>query len=86
MNVTIYIRDNCRFCDRALTLLQSKNIDLHIINASEDARLRAQMIEKSGRNTFPQIFIGDKPVGGCDDIHALEESGQLDALLRKGEA
>jgi len=86
MHVTIYIRDNCRFCDRALTLLRKKNVDLHIINANGDETLRAQMIEKSGRRTFPQIFIGEKAIGGCDDLYALEETGQLDGLLLGGKS
>jgi len=83
MKVTLYIRDHCRFCDRALTLLREKNVDLDIINASGDETIRAQMIERAGgRHTFPQIFIGNKPIGGCDDLYALEAAGQLDALLQ----
>jgi len=82
VNVTIYIRDHCRFCDRALALLRQKNIALEIINATGDEALRAQMMAKSSRHSFPQIFIGDKPIGGCDDLYALEETGELDMLLQ----
>jgi len=85
VNVTIYIRDHCHFCDRAVALLHEKNVVFEVINAGADEGLKAQMIEKSGRRTFPQIFIGDKPVGGCDDLLRLEKTGQLDILLR-GEA
>jgi len=82
MTITIYIRDKCSFCDRALLLLRKKNIDLQVINASHDEAVRTQMMEKTGGRTFPQILIGDKPIGGCDDLYALEASGQLDTLLQ----
>jgi len=83
MNVTLYIRDHCRFCDRALALLREKNIDVQIINAGTDEALKAEMIARSGgRCSFPQIFVGDKLIGGCDDLYALEKAGQLDALLQ----
>ncbi len=52
------------------------------INATGNAELRKEMVERAnGRNTFPQIFIGETHVGGCDDLYALEEDGKLDALL-----
>jgi len=81
MKVTLYIRDHCRFCDRALALLRGKMVELDIINASGNEALRQEMIEKSGGRTFPQIFINDRPIGGCDDLYALEAAGQLDVLL-----
>jgi len=83
MKVTIYIRDHCSFCDRALKLLREKNINMQVINANHDETARAQMIEKTGGRTFPQIIIGNKPIGGCDNLYALEATGQLDTLLQE---
>jgi glutaredoxin 3 len=48
----------------------------------EDEQFRQEMIARSGRNTVPQIFIGDKPIGGCDDLFALDHSGELDRLIQ----
>ncbi|WP_234851819.1 glutaredoxin domain-containing protein, partial [Brucella canis] len=54
------------------------------IDASATPELRAEMQERSGRNTFPQIFIGSVHVGGCDDLYALEDEGKLESLLKTG--
>ncbi|MGV1916161.1 glutaredoxin 3 [uncultured Agrobacterium sp.] len=80
-SVTIYTRDFCGYCARAKALLQSKNVNFTEYNATENAQYRQEMMDKSGRNTFPQIFIGDQHVGGCDDLHALDRDGKLDPLL-----
>lgn len=80
-SVTIYTRDFCGYCARAKALLQSKNVNFTEYNATENPQYRQEMMDKSGRNTFPQIFIGERHVGGCDDLHALERAGELDALL-----
>jgi len=80
--VTVYTKMFCPFCDRALSLLAEKGADVTEIPAAMDAKKRAEMIERSGgRSTFPQIFIGDLHVGGCDDLYALDEKGRLDPLL-----
>ncbi len=79
--VIIYTRDGCPYCTKAVNLLTQKGAKFIEYNNSKDGAYRAEMIEKSGRNTFPQIFIGPTHVGGCDDIHALNDSGKLDALL-----
>lgn len=79
--VTIYHKNGCPYCARAEALLQSKNVAPQIIEASLDLKMRKEMNEKSGRNTFPQIFINGKHVGGCDDLMALEAQGKLDLLL-----
>lgn len=80
--VTIYTRGFCPFCSRAVSLLKKKNADFDEINAGMDADKRAEMIQRSnGGRTFPQIFIGDRHIGGCDEMMALERQGQLDALL-----
>lgn len=80
--VTIYTRQFCPYCTRALKLLKSKNVDLTHIDAGMDAAKKKEMVQRSGGGrTFPQIFIGDTHIGGCDDMMALERSGKLDALL-----
>jgi len=81
-DVTIYTRQFCPYCTRAVSLLKSKNVNFNEIDAGMDAQKKAEMVERSGGGrTFPQIFIGEKHVGGCDDMMALEQSGELDSLL-----
>ena len=79
--VTIYTRPFCGYCARALKLLNDKGADFTEIEAGMDPALRQEMMQRSGRNTFPQIFIGERHIGGCDDMMALERAGELDALL-----
>lgn len=81
-SVTIYTRQGCGYCSRAKALLASKGVDFTEHDATGNPELRQEMIAKSkGGMTFPQIFIGDRHVGGCDDLHALDRAGKLDALL-----
>jgi len=79
--VVIYTRPFCGYCSRALALLAKKGVDFTEIEAGMDPEKRREMMERSGRNTFPQIFIGDRHIGGCDEMMALEHAGKLDALL-----
>lgn len=80
--VTIYTRPMCGYCARAVSLLKKKGIDFNEIDAGFDREKRAEMVQRSnGGNTFPQIFINDDHIGGCDDMMALERAGKLDALL-----
>lgn len=80
--ITIYSKPGCPFCVRAMQLLDSKNAAFKEIIASQDANIKAEMVQKSnGARTFPQIFINDKHIGGCDDLFALENAGNLDPLL-----
>ncbi|MEZ5958019.1 MAG: glutaredoxin 3 [Hyphomonadaceae bacterium] len=81
VQVTIYTRAFCPYCTRAIALLQRKGVEVKEIDATGCPLTRQEMIQRSGRWTFPQIFVGDKHVGGCDDLHALEQSGGLDPLL-----
>jgi glutaredoxin 3 len=62
--------------------LTGKGVAFEEINVEDDAKFRQEMIERSGRNTVPQIFIGDKRIGGCDDLFALDHSGELDRLIQ----
>lgn len=80
--VTIYTRMMCGYCAAAKRLLDSKGVTYTEHDASFSPDLRQEMIGRAnGRSTFPQIFIGDTHVGGSDELHALERSGRLDALL-----
>lgn len=79
--VTIYTKPGCPYCVRAMMLLEEKKADVNEIVAAFDPTLRQEMMQKSGRTTYPQIFIGEKHVGGCDDIYALDRAGKLDELL-----
>ena len=83
-DVIIYTRDGCPYCVRAKSLLDSKGAGYREINASKDPAIRQEMIERSGRNTFPQVFVNGQHLGGCDDIHALDARGKLDPLLTQG--
>ncbi len=82
--VLIYTRPYCGFCARALALLQKKGVAYtEIDDASFDPEKRKEMLQRSGgKATFPQIFIGDQHIGGCDDMMALEFAGKLDPLLQ----
>ena len=80
--VVIYTRDFCYYSDAARELLQRKGVVFTEHNTTGKPELRKQMIERAnGGNTFPQVFIGDAHVGGCDDLYALEEQGKLDVML-----
>lgn len=81
-NVVIYTRQFCGYCVKAKRLLAEKGIRFHEIDATDSPAKRSEMMQKAkGRSTFPQIFIGDLHVGGCDELHALERAGKLDPLL-----
>ncbi|MDT6939547.1 glutaredoxin 3 [Brucella pseudogrignonensis] len=84
-DITIYTRPGCPYCTRAVSLLKNKGVEFNEINAGATPELRAEMQERSGRNTFPQIFVGSVHVGGCDDLVALDNAGKLDGLLATGE-
>jgi glutaredoxin 3 len=81
-HVTIYTRPYCSYCVRAVALLEDKGVDFTEIEAGFDPDKRAEMMRRSGRATFPQIFVGDTHVGGCDDLMALDRAGELDPLLK----
>lgn len=80
--VTIYTRAFCPYCTRALQVLKDKGVELNEIDAGMDPALREEMTQRSnGGRTFPQIFVGDKHIGGCDDMLALDRAGKLDPML-----
>lgn len=81
-DVTIYTRQWCGYCTAAKRLLDEKGVAYTEHDATSAPELRNEMLAKSnGRTTFPQIFIGNRHIGGCDDLHALDRAGKLDQLL-----
>ena len=82
-DVTVYTRQLCGYCSAAKNLLSRKGVSFVENDATFDPALRQEMISKAnGSSTFPQIFVGDIHVGGCDDLMALERAGKLDQLLQ----
>jgi len=82
IKVEVYSGDFCPYCVRAKALLEKKGVLYSEYNVQRDVHRRVEMLERSnGGRTIPQIFIGDRHVGGCDDLYALERRGELDAWL-----
>jgi glutaredoxin 3 len=80
--VVMYSTAFCGYCQRARNLLERKGVAVQEIKVDEDFRERETMMKRSGgRRTVPQIFIGERHVGGYDDLAALDRAGELDALL-----
>ena len=80
--VEIYTTPLCGFCHAAKRLLRQKRVSFAEIDVSRDAALRNAMIARAGGSrTVPQIFIGAAHIGGCDDLHALDDAGRLDPML-----
>ena len=80
--VEIYTWDHCPYCQRAVQLFEKKGVKFTRYRIDGDEPTRENMsLRANGRKTVPQVFIDDKHVGGCDDIHALEEKGELDKLV-----
>ena len=82
LKVTIYTTTWCPYCIRAKKLLDSKQVEYTEINVSHPEE-RSKMVSITSGTTVPQIIINDKPIGGCDELYALERSGKLDKLLKK---
>ncbi len=81
-DVVIYTRKMCGFCSAAKQLLKQKGVGFREHDATFTPQLRTEMIQKAnGRSTFPQIFVGNYHVGGCDELMALERGGKLDTML-----
>ena len=82
-SIVIYTKSSCPYCHSAKDLLRQKGAAFEEISVDGDRAAQAAMAAKAGgRSTVPQIFIGGRHVGGCDDIHALDEAGELDPLLQ----
>lgn len=79
--VTVYSKEVCPYCDRAKQVLKNQNIDYKEIMVDQDEDQLATMKELSGRKTVPQIFIGDEPIGGFDELYELVKNDQLNEKL-----
>lgn len=79
--VEMYTTAVCPYCVRAKQLLSSLNVPVEEIRIDTDDARRAEMMERSGRRTVPQIFINGEGIGGCDDLYALHRAGKLQSLL-----
>lgn len=80
-NVTMYTSSHCGFCRMAKKLLAQRGIVPQELNIDTSDTMLAEMVQRTGRRTVPQIFIGERHVGGYDDLALLERSGELAALL-----
>ena len=79
----MYTTATCPFCQSAERLLEKKGVrDVEKIRVDLQPERRPEMVQKSGRRTVPQIWIGERHIGGCDDLYALEREGKLDPLLK----
>ncbi len=79
--VVVYTTPFCPHCRRAVRLLRRKGVPFAEIDVAFRPARRAEMEARSGRRTVPQIFVGDRHLGGCDELHALEATGELDRIL-----
>ena len=80
--ITMYLTGVCPFCHMAERLLKSKGVgEIHKIRVDLDPVQREEMMMKTGRRTVPQIYIGERHVGGFDDLSALDKAGELEPLL-----
>ena len=79
--VTLYTTDTCPYCRSAKSLLASKGVTMHEINIQREPGKLEEMLERSGRRSVPQIFIGDAHIGGFDDLAKLDRQGGLISML-----
>lgn len=85
--IVIYTTPTCPYCRAAKRLLELKQVAFEEISVEGDPQKRAEMTRLAeGRRTVPQIFIDGRPIGGCDDLHALDNDGELDRLLAANES
>jgi glutaredoxin 3 len=80
--VLMYCTSACPFCQAAERLLVEKGVAIEKVRVDLEPARRAEMMQKSGRRTVPQIWIGERHIGGCDDLYDLERQGGLDPLLK----
>ena len=83
-HVIMYTTAVCPFCVMADRLLTAKGVAIEKIRVDLEPERRAEMMQRTGRRTVPQIYIGETHVGGYDDLYALERAGKLDSLLQNG--
>ena len=81
MKVKVYTKRNCPYCVRAKALLARKGVRYEEIDVEGDDALRSWLVEATGQRTVPQVFVGDRSLGGFMDVDALDRKGELDAIL-----
>ena len=80
--VTVYSGSSCPYCERAKLLLKKMGVAFQEFNVhADEAKLTEMLAKSNGKRTIPQIFVGERHIGGCDDLYALEAEGTLDGLL-----
>ena len=84
VRVLMYTTAVCPYCQMAERLLRSKGVDVEKVRVDLEPQRRVEMMEKTGRRTVPQIYVGETHVGGYDDLAALDRAGKLDPLLNAG--
>jgi glutaredoxin 3 len=82
--IEIYTKSYCSYCHRAKDLLSIKGVTFVEHDVTQNQDLENKMRQRAGRQTVPQIFIGDQHIGGCAELFALDELGKLDLLLQTG--
>lgn len=81
-NIKIFTTMMCPYCSAAKSLLKKKGVEFEEVDVTFSPGKRRDMAERAGRTSVPQIWIGDRHIGGCDDLRALDASGELDPLLK----
>lgn len=81
-SILVYATEWCPYCRRARSLLDRKRVPYTVLDVNRNPDLWDEIARRTGRDTVPQIFVGDRHVGGCDDLFALERCGELEPLLR----
>jgi glutaredoxin 3 len=79
--IEIYTKDYCPYCRRAKDLLSGKDLNFIEYDVTNDPKKEEEMRQRSGRRTVPEIFVDGRLIGGCDDLMALDQGGELDALF-----
>ena len=82
--VTVYTSSFCGFCMRALDLLQRRGIEYTEISVEDSPGIRDELVARSGRRMLPQIYLGERYLGGAEELAAMDRSGELDRLLAEG--
>lgn len=80
--VTVYSKDHCPYCVRAKALLTRKGVSFEEISVEGRDELRDWLVEATGQRTVPQVFVGERSLGGFSDVAALDQEGKLDPILR----
>jgi len=79
--VTVYSTDPCSFCARVKGLLESRGVEFEEVNLTKDPAGRLELVQKTGMMSFPQVVVGDRLIGGFNELLAAEEDGRLEQLL-----